>query len=280
VDCEARTGNLDLDQVESLITPRTRAITLVHYLGLPVDMPRVMEIARKHSLYVVEDCALALGGRIGGMHSGLFGDCGCFSFYPVKHITTAEGGMILCQDPELAQALARKKAFGVDRHHGERKVPGEYDVDLLGMNYRLNELQAALGIRQLRRLPDFLSRRRENHRLLAAALAEMEEVELLESGSGETESGHYCLSAILAPGLRDRRFEVVQRLKEAGVGTSVYYPRPVPHLSYYRQKYGHGPESFPQAARISYGSIALPVGPHLDGDDMAYIAQALKQAVR
>ncbi|HYF04219.1 MAG TPA: aminotransferase class I/II-fold pyridoxal phosphate-dependent enzyme, partial [Patescibacteria group bacterium] len=112
VDAEIRTGNIDIEQIEAAITERTRAISIVHYLGLPVDMPHIMEIAKKHNLFVVEDCALAIGAQLDGIHAGLFGDVGCFSFYPVKHMTTAEGGMLITKDEKIALKIARQKAFG------------------------------------------------------------------------------------------------------------------------------------------------------------------------
>jgi dTDP-4-amino-4,6-dideoxygalactose transaminase len=280
VDSEPRTGNIDIDQIEDQISDRTRAIAAVHYLGLPVDMDRVNTIAKARDLFVLEDAALAIGSRYKGVHAGLLGDAGCFSFYPVKHMTTAEGGIFLTVHREMAEAIARKKAFGVDRTVGERKVPGVYDVTMLGFNYRMNEIEAAIGIEQIKRLDGFLAARKANFEALAAALAGIDEIDVLESGGGgDFQSSYYCLSAVLRDGIAERRFEIVDGLKARGVGTSVYYPRPVPHMTYYRQKYGYDDGSFPVASRISYQSIALPVGPHLAPDDMGYIADSLKQAI-
>src|SRR4030043_493075 len=110
------TGNIDIEQIEEHITGRTKAIAVVHYLGMPVDMHRVVKIAEKRGLFVVEDCALAIGTYLDGVHAGLFGDIGCFSFYPVKHITTAEGGMVLAKSEEIAAKISRQRAFGIDRN--------------------------------------------------------------------------------------------------------------------------------------------------------------------
>ena len=118
VDAEAETGNIDLDQVDERITPRTRALSVVHFLGMPVDMERVREIASRQDLLVVEDCALALGATFDEVHVGLHGDVGVFSFYPVKHITTGEGGMLITTVDDLAEAAARQRAFGIDRRPG------------------------------------------------------------------------------------------------------------------------------------------------------------------
>ncbi|NUB11305.1 aminotransferase class I/II-fold pyridoxal phosphate-dependent enzyme [Azospirillum brasilense] len=280
VDCEAGTGNIDVAAVAAAITPRTRAIAVVHYLGVPVDMAAITALARQHGLFVLEDCALAIGTRLDGIHAGLHGDVGCFSFYPVKHMTTAEGGMIICRDPQLAAQLQRKKAFGVDRTVGERTVPGMYDVTMLGFNYRMNEIEAAIGIEQVGRLPDMLERRRANSAVLRDGLRGVAGIGLLEDGPAGGESSHYCLSAILDDSLAARRLSIIKHLNAAGIGTSIYYPRPVPLMSYYRGKYGFNEGDFPQAERISNNSIALPVGPHLDEEDMAYIANAMADAVK
>src|SRR3989338_6141324 len=104
VDAEKKTGNIDIGKIEAAITKRTKAISVVHYLGMPVDMEKVVKIADKHNLFVVEDCALAIGSFFKGIHAGLHGDAGSFSFYPVKHITTAEGGMVITRHKEIADA--------------------------------------------------------------------------------------------------------------------------------------------------------------------------------
>jgi len=280
VDAEMNTGNIDIDQIEAYITERTKAISLVHYLGMPVNMHRVMEIARKHGLFVVEDCALAIGTYLDGVHAGLHGDVGCFSFYPVKHITTGEGGMLITGKKEIAGQISRQRAFGIDRNvvH-ERPVPGVYDVQELGLNYRLNEIGAALGIEQMKRIYGFLKKRKENYEALTSGLVTIDEVELLKSSHDGYHSSHYCQVAILKEPLSKKRFEIAEYLKKQGVGTSVYYPRPVPHMTYYKEKYKYSDASFPVASRISGNSITLPVGPHVDGDDIEYIVAAIKNAI-
>jgi dTDP-4-amino-4,6-dideoxygalactose transaminase len=281
VDAEPVTGNIDLDAVEAAITERTKAISVVHYLGRTVDMTRLRAIADRRGLPVLEDCALAIGSRLNGVHAGLLGDAGSFSFYPVKHITTAEGGMVITNDDALAAKLRLQRAFSVDRTPGERTVPGVYDVVGLGLNYRMNEIQAALGEEQLRRVDSFLAARRDNYQALSEALGQIEGLTLVQSGDeGPFTSSHYCLSVLLDSPLAAKRLEIINGLKARGVGTSIYYPRPVPHMTYYREKYGFGPDSFPVAARLSNASIALPVGPHLTVDDMAYITNSVEETLK
>lgn len=279
IDAEKETGNIDINQIEKAITSRTKAISIVHFLGMPVDMDSINALAKKYNLFVVEDCALAIGTYFKGVHAGLLGDLGAFSFYPVKHITTAEGGMLLSKHQAVTEKIERQKAFGVDRHVSERKIPGEYDVNMLGFNYRMNEIEAVLGIEQLKRVPLFLKKRRENYDALEEGLRSMSEIELLQSTYGDYQSSYYCLSVILNDRLTQKRVEIINSLKSKGIGTSIYYPKPVPHLSYYREKYGYKLDQFPNAARISYRSIALPVGPHLDVEDMNYIVEEFKQTI-
>lgn len=281
VDAELTTGNMDLEQLEAAITPQTKAIAIVHYLGQPVDMVKVMAIAKKHNLKVVEDCALAIGTYLNGQHAGMFGDIGVYSFYPVKHITTAEGGLIMAQDDELAHQLSIKRAFGMDKHVGERKTPGIYDIQGLGFNYRMNEIQAAIGVEQLKRAKGFLEKRRSNFHTLKQAINKLDGLQVIgdEEKPGQ-QASHYCLVVRFNQALAQHRAEIIPALNEKGIGTSIYYPNPVPMMSYYKDKYGYKQEQFPAAASIAYDSIALPVGPHLESDDLTYISDSLSQVIQ
>ena len=279
-DCELTTGNIDLDGVERLVTDRTKAISLVHFAGIPVQMDRVRAIADAYDLKVIEDCALALGGRYKGTHVGLWGDAGCFSFYPVKHITTGEGGMFVSKDAGTVEAVASFRAFSVDRTHTERKLPGIYDVTGVGMNYRMSEMQAALGCSQLAKMPEIERRRAENFAALKAVLSTVPEVAVLDAAESEVKSSHYCVIAVLSGKAGERRNDCIDRLRAAGVGTSVYYPHPVPRMRYYRNKYGYDATRFPNAEAISDRSIALPAGPHLSSADAEYIGAKMKDILR
>lgn len=281
VEAETETGNIDIDKIGSAITPKTKAIAVVHYLGVPVDMPKVKAIADKHNLFLLEDCALSPGASVDSVHTGLHGDAGVFSFYPVKHITTAEGGMIILKDSELAAKLKLRKAFGVDRTHGERKVPGVYDTVVLGFNYRMSELHAAIGIEQIKKLPGFLAKRLANHQELSRNLSDVDGLKVLPAPVNERfTSCHYCLSVILDPTLSFKRPEIMDELTKAGVGTSVYYPQPVPRMTYYKEKYGYDENLYPNATMFSDQTIALPVGPHLDANDMKTIADTLISIIK
>lgn len=280
-DADPRTGNVDLDQLEGLVTDRTRAISVVHYLGRPVDMGRVLEIARRHDCFVVEDCAIALGATIGGTHVGLHGDVGCFSFYPVKHITTGEGGMVITTRDDVADRVSKQRAFGIDKSVlADRRHTGAYEIEHLGFNYRLGEIGAAMGVEQMKRLPGFLEQRERNFEALAQGLGEVDELRVLESGhDDDRRSSHYCLVAELDEPLAGHREQIIEALKAEGIGTSVYYPKPLPETRFYGETYGHQAGSHPVAARISYGSIAFPVGPHIEEGDVETIVEGVKRVV-
>jgi len=279
VDCDPATGNVTADQIARAITPRTRAISVVHFVGIPCDMPAIVALASERRLIVIEDCAIALGSRLGGRHVGLFGDAGCFSFYPVKHLTTGEGGMFVSRDKAVADGVSKLRAFGVDRTHSERTIPGMYDVPSLGLNYRMSEMQAALGRSQLRRIQQTLQIRQRHFELLKAIVASVPRVRVLDATSRDAKNSHYCLTVVLQGTLGARRNDVVTALNAAGVGTSIYYPQPVPRMQYYQRKYGYDLAAFPAAAEISDASIALPVGPHASDADIEYVGNQLRYAL-
>jgi|TARA_B100001564_G_scaffold359264_1_gene380372 perosamine synthetase len=281
VDVENQTGNIDITKIESKINQNTKAIAVVHYLGVPADMKEIKLITDKYNIFLLEDCALAPGAYYENIHVGLYGDAGVFSFYPVKHITTAEGGMIILKDKKLAEKLKLKKAFGVDRTHGERKIPGIYETIDLGFNYRMSEIHAAIGIEQIKKLPAFLKQRKSNYELLSHFLSKVNKIRILPQPQNEIKiSCHYCLNVLLDESIVAKRPQIMDHLKKEGIGTSIYYPQPVPRMKYYREKYGYDLSLYKNAAKISDHSIALPVGPHLDQSDIEFIAKNLIQILK
>lgn len=279
-DCEPETGNMRAAQIEALITDKTKAVSIVHFLGIPCQMQEIVDLTKKHNLILVEDAALGVGTSYDGTPAGLWGDAGAFSFYPVKHITTAEGGMVVTKHQDVYDSISKLRAFGVDRTFGERKIPGLYDVTMLGYNYRMSEVQAAIGIQQMKRVPEILERRTNNFAALKSGLQEIPEIHIVDTVHEKTVSSHYCLSIVLQGTMAPKRNDLIPRLNELGVGTSVYYPQPVPRMTYYQQKYGYDSSLYQNAAAISDQSIALPVGPHLNLDDMEYIAQTVQQVIK
>jgi perosamine synthetase len=271
VDVNSENGNIDISKIEKLISKKTKAISVVHYLGIPVDMFELNTIAKKYNLFVVEDCALALGSKIKNKHVGLFGDAGVFSFYPVKHITTAEGGMIISKNSKLIKKLRLNKAFGVDRTFNERKIPGEYDCKSLGFNYRMSEINAAIGIVQIKKFPNFLLKRKKNFNFLLKGLKTVKNIRLIHSNKNYLKNSFYCLALILDKKISKYRKDIINSFNKYGIGTSIYYPQPVPRMSYYKKKYGYKKEKFINAELFSDKSISLPVAPHISKANIRYI---------
>jgi dTDP-4-amino-4,6-dideoxygalactose transaminase len=241
-------------------------------------MDRLLEIARRHDLYVVEDAAVALGAKVGDAHVGLLGDVGCFSFYPVKHITTGEGGMAITTRGDLANRISKQRAFGIDKSVlADRRHTGAYEIEYAGLNYRMGEMGAAMGIVQLERLPGFLEHRERIYARLEAAMTDVAGLEVLRSGhDGALQASFYCLVAMLTDDEQaTRREKLIDELKRAGVGTSVYYPKSLPDTAYYSGKYGYAQGSCPIATRISTRSIAFPVGPHVTDADVDQILETI-----
>ena len=280
VDSEMKTGNIDISLIENHITSKTKAIAIVHYLGVAVDMIQINKIAKKYNLFVVEDCALAPGTYLDNCHAGLHGDVGVFSFYPVKHITSAEGGMVISKHNDLLKKISRIKAFGLDRNYLERKVPGLYDVKDLGINYRISELHAAIGIEQMKKLPYFLSKRKRNFESLSISLADVKNTRVLpQLNDNRFKSSYYCLGLLLDESIRYKREEIMKKLTTRGIGTSIYYPNPLPRMTFYKDKYSYNPESYKNASNISDGIISFPVGPHLSDLEMEFISKEFKQVM-
>ena len=276
VDVERATGNIDPEKAAAAVTLRTRAIMPVHYLGLPCDMDRLQVVAARHGLAIIEDCALAIGANYSGRHPGTLGTAGAFSFYPAKHMTTLEGGMVTTNDDDVAARLRSLRAFGYDRSFGERKIPGIYDVVALGNNFRMSEVQAAVGLGQLGQLDAFMAARHRNTRILLDGISELTGVVTFPIVHGKATSGYYCVNIVFTDTKLDRN-RMIEKLNAAGIGTSVHYPIAVPLARYYRDKYNYKPGDFPVAEWISAQAISLPVGPHVSADDAHYIAETVRK---
>jgi perosamine synthetase len=186
--------------------------------------------------------------------------------------------MIVTGRDDVAKRVSKQRAFGIDKSVlADRRHTGAYEVELLGLNYRLGEVAAAIGVEQMRRLPGWLHRRERNFRMLARGVSRIDDVTVLDTDDqGALRSAHYCLGALLAPPLAKHRESIIDGLKGQGVGTSVYYPRSLPDTRYYRETYGYPHGSCPVATRISSDSIAFPVGPHVREGDIDRMTETFR----
>ena len=280
VDIDKKTGNIDLDQLEiALSNNNIKAINLVHFLGIPCDVNKIKKICKGKDIIIIEDCALALDASLDNIKVGTLGDVGCFSFYPTKHITTGEGGMLTTNNQIIANKVRKMKAFGYDNSLGERKIPGIYDVLDLGYNYRMSEFHAAIGLAQLKKLGKFLKIREENYDYLHKELKDIEEIYIPNENNKRFKSSRYCLNIILSEKICSIRNTMIQNLKNRNIGVSVHYPKAIPHFKYYKDKYSFSENDFPVAKWYAEGTISLPIGPHLNLDDMVSIKDAVKDLI-
>uniref|UniRef100_A0A7C4GA00 DegT/DnrJ/EryC1/StrS family aminotransferase n=1 Tax=candidate division WOR-3 bacterium TaxID=2052148 RepID=A0A7C4GA00_UNCW3 len=273
VDIDPRTLNLDPARVEAAVTPRTRAILGVDVFGLPADWPALRQIARRHSLALIEDSCEALGSRLGRVRCGAFGDAGVFAFYPNKQLTTGEGGMVVTDSRRIADAC-RSMA-----NQGRRAAAGNWlEHTQLGYNYRLDELSAALGLAQLGRLRLLLSRRRriatEYCRLLAA-----EPGIILPSAPPGTEVSWFVFVVRLTTEFNGAdRNRILAALRRRGIECSDYF-RPIHLQPFFRRRFGFRRGDFPLAEAAADRTIALPFAPNLTRRQVCRVAAELRRAI-
>jgi len=276
VDINSHDGNISIEEIQKAISVNTKAICVVHYLGVPVAMDMVMQIAKHNNLFVVEDCALALGARVDGTHVGLLGDFGAFSFYPAKHITTGEGGMLVSKDKNLIDESRKIKAFYYDKGVGDRKIPGLYDIVGFGLNLRMSEIAATLGIVQLTKISDFLKARKNNFEVLAKTIGQSSYGTLLPGNRTAAESAYYCAAFVLKPEFSGKRNALALEMNKRGIGTSIYYPVALPLSTFYGSKKELSKTiSYKNADTLANSNIALGVGPHVGNEEMCFVGESL-----
>jgi dTDP-4-amino-4,6-dideoxygalactose transaminase len=275
VDVDRRTFNLDPAQVERAVTSRTRAILPVHQLGLPADLDPLLEVAERRGLQVVEDAACALGASYGGKPVGTFGRAGCFSFHPRKIITTGEGGLIATADEELAETLRSLRSQGVSvsaeaRHAAAELVFEEYPR--VGYNYRLTDIQAAVGLAQMKRLPALLDRRRELAHRYTERLGAVEGIVPPEEPSGRIHS--YQSYMVLLEGPWSRR-ALMQHLLDRGIAsrravTAIHLAPPYRDLASGAQ--------LPVTEHVARRGLMLPLFPEMTEEEQDQVIEALTGA--
>lgn len=275
-DVDPDTLLLDPAQVEAKITPRTKAIIAVDYTGQACDYDALRAITDRHGLTLVADACHAVGGSYKGRPVGSLADLSAFSFHPVKHITTGEGGMITTDDPDLAQRMRVFRNHGITTDHRQREQQGSwfYEMVDLGYNYRLTDFQCALGMSQLYKLPGWVARRREIARRYDAAFAEMPAVGPLGARDDVSHAYHLYMIRLDLDQLQVDRARVFAALRAEGIGVNVHYI-PVHLHPYYRERFGTGPGLCPVAEAAYERLITLPIFPHMSNDDVDDVIAAV-----
>jgi UDP-4-amino-4,6-dideoxy-N-acetyl-beta-L-altrosamine transaminase len=273
-DVEPDTGNIDPERIAAAITPRTRALAPVHFAGHPVDLDRIGVLAARHGLVVIEDACHALGARHRGRRIGVISEMTVFSFHPVKTIATGEGGAVLTASRELGEKLRLFRSHGITRE--ALTLPSEgawyYEMQALGMNYRLTDIQAALGISQLRKADAFVARRAALARRYREALADHPGFDL-PGQRGYADPAHHLFPILLASAWVGRKREIFDALRSRGVGVQCHY-LPVYRHPYYRAL-GYPGGLCPAAEEFSRREISLPLYPALKEEEQEYVVRVL-----
>jgi perosamine synthetase len=269
VDCDPLTWNMDAAHIEARITPRTKAIMVVHIYGLPVDMAPVLALASRHGLKVIEDAAEMHGQSYQGRPCGSFGDLSTFSFYPNKHVTTGEGGMIVTDDPALAERCRslRNLCFVAER----RFVHEE-----LGWNLRMTNLQAALGVAQLERLDEFVAIKRRNGVRYSEALARTPGLQLPVARTAHAENIYWVYGIVLDDDVPFDAREAMARLGKLGIGTRPFF-WPMHEQPVLRKMGMFAGERLPVAERIARRGFYIPSGMALTDDQQQRSSAAVRQ---
>jgi dTDP-4-amino-4,6-dideoxygalactose transaminase len=282
VDCLDGSFHMDPEQIERAITRRTRAILPVHYAGYPCDMDRILDIAQRHSLKVIEDAAHALPASYKGRPVGTLGDITCFSFYATKTLTTGEGGMAATENPEYAERMRVLSLHGISRDAWKRYTSeGSWRYDVLepGYKYNFTDLQAALGLAQLAKCDSMSANRAAIANRYNQALASLDAFETPAAPPNVEHAWHLYVLLVNASALRIGRDRVIEELKQRGIGTSVHF---IPlHLhSLYRNRLGYTHGQFPNAEARFERAISLPIYPGMQQVDIDRVIEALHDVAR
>ena len=268
IDVEDRTYNMDVAQIESHISDQTGALLPVHLYGHPCHMEPVQRLAEKYHLPIIEDCAVAMGAKYQGRYVSTFGSAGCFSFYANKMITTGEGGMVVTRDPRLARKAR------IIRHHGQHPQRPFYHI-LYGHNFKMSNLQAAIGLVQMDKLDKSIEKRRAAARSLTERLSELKELQLPRELDYAFHI--YFSYPILLKSAR-RRDSLCRFLAEKGIETRPMFG-PMSLQPFFEKRFGPYPERFPAAERIGRRGFYVSCSPLLRPEDVDYLAAQIRKGL-
>ena len=272
VDSNPYTWNMRVDEIEAKITERTKAIMVVHLYGLPVEMDEILSIAKKFNLKVIEDAAEMHGQTYKGRPCGSFGDISTFSFYPNKHITTGEGGMIVTDDEALAERCRslRNLCFKKDVRYVHEEISD---------NYRFTNLQAAVGLAQLERLDEFIEKKRKIGKYYTEALSDMDEIILPISNTVYAENIYWVYGIVLNEQVDIDNRTIVKKLAEEGVGSRTFFWCMHEQPVYIQEGLFKG-EEYPQSERLARRGFYIPSGLALTEEQMDMVVTSLKKVIK
>ncbi|WP_066051375.1 UDP-4-amino-4,6-dideoxy-N-acetyl-beta-L-altrosamine transaminase [Robertmurraya korlensis] len=281
VDIHPDTYNINSMSIKEKITKHTKAIIPVHFTGQPADMDEIMKIARENQLIVIEDAAHALGAMYKNQKIGSIGDMTMFSFHPVKHITTGEGGIITTNQEDFYKKLIQFRTHGITREPNimrENHGPWYYEMQFLGYNYRITDIQVALGVSQLKKLETFIQKRKQLVELYMEELKNMDEIELPKQLPYVESSWHLFVLKLQLSKLTVGRKEIFEALQKENIGVNVHY-LPV-YLHPYYQTLGFTKGICPIAEKSYEEFLTLPLFPGMDEGDVMDVVRGLKKVIK
>ena len=281
VDVEKDTYNIDPAKIEDKITNKTKAIIVVHYAGHACEMDKIMEIAEKYDLYVIEDAAHAIGSKYKDKKIGSIGDATCFSFYATKNITTAEGGMITTNHEDLSDKMRILSLHGISKDAWKRyssEGSWYYEIEYSGYKYNMSDLQASIGIHQMKKLDQMQKRREEIADMYNKSFDQIAQITTPTVKRYTTHAWHLYPIQVNPDMLSINRNEFIEALKAENIGTSVHF---IPlHLHpYYKEKYGFKGDDFPNAESLYKNEISLPIYPKMEDKDVEDVITAVKKII-
>ncbi|MGG3888377.1 UDP-4-amino-4,6-dideoxy-N-acetyl-beta-L-altrosamine transaminase [Metabacillus fastidiosus] len=279
-DIDPKTYNIDPYKVEQLVTSKTKAIIPVDFTGQPAELDTIMTIAKEHNLIVIEDAAHALGAEYKGKKIGSISDMTMFSFHPVKHLTTGEGGIITTNNEEYYKKLLHFRTHGIIRESSQLKEqhgPWYYEMQFLGYNYRLTDFQAALGTSQLKKLNEFLELRKKYVNLYNDAFKNLPQIITPAESTHSTSSWHLYIIRLNLEKLHASRKEIYEALLKENIGVNVHYI-PV-YLQPYYQQLGYKKGLSPEAEKLYKEIITLPLFPAMEEKDFKDVIRAVKKVI-
>ncbi len=279
VDIKRDTLNIDEDKIEAAITPKTRAIVPVHFAGRPCNMDKIMAIAKKHNLKVVEDCAHSIESVYHGQKTGSIGDLGCFSFYVTKNIITGEGGMVTTNNEEYADKVKMYGLHGMSRDAWKRFSDEgfkHYDVIFPGFKYNMMDLQAALGVEQLKKIDKFYDVRKKIWQTYSEQLKKLPLILPKEPEADTVHALHLYTVLLDIDNVKMTRDDLLNALIKEKIGTGVHY-RALHLHPYYQEAYGYQQGDFPEAEFVSARTLSLPISAKLSESDVQDVVDALNK---
>ena len=280
-DINPETYNIDIKSIKKKISNKTKAIIPVHFTGQPCEMDMILKIADKYGLTVIEDGAHALGAKYHDKKIGSIGDMTVFSFHPVKHITTGEGGAVTTNDRKIYEKLLKFRTHGITKKSNSKKAlqePWYYRQEFLGYNYRLTDIQAALGISQLKKLDMFVKKRLEIAKMYNEAFESVKEIVIPKQIKGASSSWHIYVIQLKLEALGVGRKEIFDELKEKGLGVNVHYI-PVYYHPHYKEL-GYKKGICPNAEQLYERIITIPLFPKMSKKDIEYVIKSVKSTVK